>query len=160
MAQVDPIPAGSHTLTPHLLVRGAARAIDFYKAAFGAEELGRMLMPDGKLIMHAQIKIGNSILMLADETPQARGWGSPESLGSTTVNIHIWSEDVDKAFARALATGAQTIMAPTDMFWGDRYGKLVDPFGHQWSIATHVKNLSREEIEQGAREFMARMAAK
>jgi len=160
MSSVKPIPPGSHTLTPHLVVRDGARAIEFYKQAFGAEERGRMLTPDGKAIMHAQLKIGDSVVMLADEVPQMRGWMSPAAYGGTTVCIHMWSEDVDRAYARATAAGATPVMAPMDMFWGDRYCRVVDPFGHAWSIATHVKDLSFEEMEQGGREFAAEMCAK
>jgi PhnB protein len=147
--QIKPIPEGFHTITPHLVVKGASQAIEFYKKAFGAQELGRMPGPDGKSIMHAHLKIGDSHLFLNDEFPQM-GCRGPEIGTRSPVAMHLYVEDVDSAFTTALAAGAQSIMAPEDMFWGDRYGKLVDPFGHEWSLATHKLELTPEEIRQGA----------
>jgi PhnB protein len=143
--QVKPIPEGFHTLTPHLVVKGADKAIDFYKKAFGAKEVGRMPGPDGKTIMHADLIIGDSHLMLVDEFPDM-GCLGPQSVGGSPVSIHIYVEDVDTFFKQALAAGAQEKMPLTDMFWGDRYGMVADPFGHTWSIATHKEDLTVEEI--------------
>ena len=153
----SPIPPGFHTLTPHLALRGAAEAIDFYKKAFGAEELSRMAMPDGKLILHACLKIGDSHLFLVDEMPFSTSYRSPQSLSGTSVTIHIFCEDVDALFDRAVKAGAKVTMPPMDAFWGDRYGRLKDPFGHEWSIATHQKDLSPAEIEAAGKEAMAHM---
>jgi len=147
--RVKPIPSGFHTLTPHLVVKGASRAIDFYKKAFGAQEIGRLTGPDGKSIMHANLKIGDSHVFLVDEMPQM-GCRGPESIGATPVTIHMYVEDVDAAFGKAVAAGAQVRMPVADMFWGDRYGILTDPFGHSWSLATHKEDLSPEEIGKRA----------
>lgn len=142
---VKPIPDGMHSLTPHLICANASDAIDFYKRAFGAEEVSRLTMPDGKL-MHAMLRIGNSALMLMDENP---AWGAkgPVALTNSPVSIHLYVEDVDAAFARAVAAGASVKMPPGDMFWGDRFGALTDPFGHSWSIATHIKDVSPEQAQ-------------
>jgi len=147
--RVKPIPSGFHTLTPHLVVKGASRAIDFYKKAFGAQEIGRLTGPDGKSIMHANLKIGDSHVFLVDEMPQM-GCRGPESIGATPVTIHMYVEDVDATFGKAVAAGAQVRMPVADMFWGDRYGILTDPFGHSWSLATHKEDLSPEEIGKRA----------
>jgi uncharacterized glyoxalase superfamily protein PhnB len=143
---VKPIPDGYHTLTPYMTVRDAARAIDFYKKAFGAVERGVMKGPDGK-VMHAELKIGDSVFMLADEFPEY-GALSPQSTGGAGMGLHIYLEDVDSAFDRAVQAGANVEMPVSDMFWGDRYGKLADPFGHKWSIATHKRDLSPEQMEE------------
>ena len=146
---VQAIPEGMHTITPHLICKGAADAITFYTKAFNAVELGRMPGPDGKLI-HAMLRIGDSPLMLVDEFPE---WGSksPATLGGTPVAIHLYVADADAAFAQAVAAGATVRMPLADMFWGDRYGVVIDPFGHQWSIATHIKDMSPQEMaEAGA----------
>jgi PhnB protein len=149
-AQVKPIPEGMHSVTPHLVCAGAAEAIDFYKKAFNAVELGRMDGPQGKLL-HGAIRIGDSMVMLADEFPD---WGSlgPKSLKGSPVTIHLYVEDVDAFTARAVAAGAKITMPIQDMFWGDRYGKLEDPFGHQWSVSTHVRDVSPEEMQQAAQK--------
>lgn len=141
---VKPIPEGMHSVTPHLVCRGAADAIEFYKQAFGALEQGRLPGPDGKL-MHALIRIGDSAVMLVDEFPE---WGSlgPTSLKASPVTLHLYVEDVEATVARAVAAGARITLPVDDMFWGDRYGRIEDPFGHQWSIATHIRDLSPEEI--------------
>lgn len=152
---VKPIPAGYHTLTPYLTVRDAPRAIEFYKQAFGAQERGVMKDPGGK-VMHAELIIGDSIVMLADEFPQA-GVVSPQAIGGSASGLHIYVEDVDSAFDRAVKAGGIVEMPVTDMFWGDRYGKLKDPFGHKWSIATHKADLSMEEMDRGMKEAMAQM---
>lgn len=154
---VKPIPTGYHTLTPHLTVRGAARAIEFYKRAFGAKELERMPGPGGTNIVHAELKIGDSIVFLADEFPDM-GARAPESLGGTTGSLHLYVKDVDAAFARAVAAGAQVRMPVSDMFWGDRYGKVVDPFGHEWGLGTHKEDLTPAEIGKRAQAFFAQMS--
>lgn len=150
--QVQPIPAGYHTLTPYLIVRGAAHAIEFYRRAFGAEEVCRLPGPDGFSIGHAEIKIGDSHVMLADEDPQY-GTKAPPSSGGTSVSLHMYVADVDAAFQRAVDAGATARMPPTDMFWGDRYGKLVDPFGHEWGLATHKEDVTPEEMARRAQTF-------
>jgi PhnB protein len=143
---VKPIPDGMHTVTPHLVCAGASDAIEFYKKAFNALELTRMPGAQGKL-MHAAIKIGDSVLMLADEFPE---WGSfgPKSLKGSSVTIHLYVENVDAFVAQAISVGAKITMPLDDMFWGDRYCKLEDPFGHNWSIATHVRDVSLDEMKQ------------
>jgi PhnB protein len=146
---IKPIPEGHHTLTPHLVVKGASEAIEFYKKAFGAEELTRMPGPDGKTIMHAALKIGDSRLFLVDEFPQM-GCVGPLSLGGSPVVIHVFVEDVDTLFNQAVSAGAEVRMPLVDAFWGDRYGQLVDPFGHKWSLATHKEDLTPEEISNRA----------
>lgn len=146
---VKPIPEGVHTITPHLVCAGAAEAIEFYKKAFNAVEIHRVPAPGGKL-MHAAIRIGDSMVMLVDENHE---WGikGPKTLNGSPVTIHMYVEDVDATFAQAVAAGATPGMPPQDMFWGDRYGMVVDPFGHNWSVATHVKDMSDEELQQAAK---------
>jgi uncharacterized glyoxalase superfamily protein PhnB len=135
-----------HSVTPHLVCAGAADAIEFYKKAFGAVEEARLPGPGGK-IMHAMLRIGDSAVMLVDENPE---WGmlGPKSLKGSPVTIHLYVEDADAFAARAVKAGAKITMPLDDMFWGDRYGTLVDPFGHQWSVATHVRDVSMEEMQQ------------
>jgi uncharacterized glyoxalase superfamily protein PhnB len=152
---VKAIPEGYHTLTPSLTVRGAERAIEFYRQAFGAVEKSVMKGPDGK-VMHAELRIGDSLFALADEIPQF-GSLSPQSIGGTGTGLHIYVEDVDSAFDRAIKAGATVEMPVSQMFWGDRFGKLVDPFGHKWSIATHTRDMSAEEREAAQSEFMKQM---
>jgi PhnB protein len=147
--RINPIPEGHHTLTPHLVVKGASEAIEFYKRAFGAEELARMPGPDGKGIMHAALKIGDSRLFLVDEFPEM-GCVGPQALGGSPVTIHIFVEDVDAIFNQAVSAGAEVRMPLMDAFWGDRYGQLIDPFGHKWSLATHKEDLTPEEISKRA----------
>jgi PhnB protein len=147
--QIKAIPEGMHSITPHLVIKGASQAIDFYKKAFGAQERVRMLCPDGDSIMHAQLRIGDSALFLVEEMPEMGSRG-PQT-GGSPVTIHLYVEDVDSAFNAALAAGAKQIMPPADMFWGDRFAKLVDPFGHEWSLATHKEDLTPEEIGQRAK---------
>jgi len=150
MSQVKPIPDGMHTVTPHLVCAGAAEAIEFYKKAFGAVEMGRVPGPQGKLV-HAMIRIGDSAVMLVDEFPEWGGFG-PKSLKGSPVTIHLYVDNVDAAVDRAVAAGAKITMPVADMFWGDRYGTLEDPFGHHWSVATHVRDASPAEIEEGAKK--------
>ena len=142
-----PIPDGMHALTPHIVCAGAADAIAFYRKAFGAAELARLEGPGGKL-MHAAVRIGDSVLMLMDEFPE---WGTlgPKALKGTPVTLHLYVKDVDAEMERAVAAGATVTMPVADMFWGDRYGQVQDPFGHRWSIATHTRDLSPEEIRKG-----------
>ena len=151
MPAAKPIPNDMHSVTPHLVCAGAADAIEFYKKAFNAIELGRLAGSQGKL-MHAMIRIGNSPVMLVDEFPE---WGSfgPKSLKGSPVTIHLYVEDVDSVVARAVAAGAKVTMPVADMFWGDRYGKLEDPFGHQWSVATHLRDVSEEEMRQAMQKM-------
>ena len=156
---VSPIPPGHHTITPYLMLRDPAAAMEFYKKAFGAIELVRMLMPDGKSIMHAAMKIGDSIFFMATEGP-GMPMASPETAGTTTVALHLYVPDVDASFAKAVAAGATVAMPPMDMFWGDRFGKVTDPFGHHWSIATHVEDLSPEEMCKRGAEAMKNMDKK
>lgn len=143
----QPIPPGLRTLTPHLIIKDAARAIDFYKKAFGAEEMMRMPMPDGR-IMHACLKFGDSTLFLCDEFPEHDCGVSPMTLKSAHATMHLFVEDVDQAYQRALDAGAKATMPPQDMFWGDRYGTLMDPFGQPWSLATHKEDLTTDEIKK------------
>jgi PhnB protein len=148
------VPQGFHTLTPHLVVRNADQSIEFYKKAFGAEVIGDVArMPNGK-VMHALLRIGDSNLMLNDEMPEM-GALAPASGSPSSVTIHFYTPDVDAAFQRATSAGAQVKMPLADQFWGDRYGVVTDPSGHQWSIAAHVKDLSPEEIHRSMRETMA-----
>jgi PhnB protein len=151
-----PIPAGYHTVTPYLTVKGGGQAIDFYTRAFGAQELERMPGPDGKTVMHATLKIGDSMVMLSDESPQA-STRSPQTLGGSTVHLFLYVPDVDAAFKRAVDAGAKTTMPPADMFWGDRFGKVTDPFGHEWGLATHKEDLSPDEIRKRGQAEMAKM---
>jgi PhnB protein len=146
--QVKPIPDGMHSITPHIVCKDAPAAIEFYKKAFGAIDAGQMLAPNGKLI-HGMIRIGDSAVMLAEETPE---WGavSPLTLKGSPVTLHLYVDNADAAFERAVAAGATSVMAPADMFWGDRYGVLKDPFGHSWSIAHHMRDMSPEEMQAGA----------
>ena len=148
--QSKPIPDGYHTLSAYLTVRGASDALEFYKKAFAATELMRLPMPDGK-IAHAEFKIGDSIFMISDENPEC-GSTSPETLGGSPVTLHLYVPDVDAVFSDAIKAGAKAAMQPDNQFWGDRMGKVIDPFGHHWLIATHIEDVDLSEIP-------ARMAA-
>ena len=149
---VKPIPDGYHTVTPYLVVNGAAEAIEFYKKAFGATELMRMPGPDGT-VMHAEIKIGDSPIMLADENPEM-GFRGPASLGGSPVGILIYVEDVDALFAQAIAAGGKEQRPLADQFYGDRSGTLEDPYGHVWTVATHVEDVPPEEMGKRFEEMM------
>jgi uncharacterized glyoxalase superfamily protein PhnB len=149
---VKPIPEGMHTVTPHLTCAGASDAIEFYKKAFGAIEMARMPGPGGKL-MHAMVKIGDSPVMLVDEFPEWGGTG-PKTLKGTPVTIHLQVTDADAMFKSAVDAGATVKMPIADMFWGDRYGVVIDPFGHSWSIATHIKDMTPEEMTQAGKAAM------
>jgi PhnB protein len=144
---VKAIPDGYHSITPYLICKGASKAIEFYTRAFGAKETVRMPGPEGR-IMHAEVKIGNSMLMLADENPE-RGAVAPQTgTLARSASIMLYTDDVDATFKRALDLGASSIQTPTDMFWGDRMGNLMDPFGHQWAIATHKEDVTPDEMQK------------
>jgi len=152
------VPEGYRTVTPHLTIRGAAEAIEFYKKAFGAVEIRRSPGPDGKL-MHAEIQIGDSRILLNDEFPEM-GAFSPSALKGTPVTMHLFVEDCDGVFEKAVKAGATVAMPLADQFWGDRYGLLVDPFGHRWSVASHLKDMTPEQMRAAAEEAMKQMAKK
>ena len=156
---VKPIPEGHHTITPHLVVKNGAQAIEFYKKAFGAEERFRMNTPDGKSIAHAQLKMGDSLFMLADEFPQMNSL-SPESIGGSPVSMYVYVENVDAFFNQAVSAGATVLNPVMDMFYGDRWGYIKDPFGHLWSIATHKNDLTPDELKKAAEKAFAEMSAK
>ncbi len=151
MQKPKPIPDGMSAVTPHLVCAGAAHAIEFYKKAFGAVEESRLPGPDGR-IMHAQIRIGGAAVMLVDEMPE---WGAlgPKALKGSPVTLHLYVDDTDATVARAAKAGAKVIMPVADMFWGDRYGQVEDPFGHHWSIGTHVRDVSTEEMVEAMRKM-------
>lgn len=153
----QPIPAGHEHLIPHLVFDSCSDAIEFYKKAFGAEEVSRVPAPDGKRMMHAEIRIGNSFLFMADDFPEYCGGNasSPTALKGTPVTIHRYVPDCDAAIRRAVDAGATLLMPAADMFWGDRYGAITDPFGHKWSLATHIKDLTPEEVQAGMEEAFA-----
>jgi PhnB protein len=155
MAKAQAIPKGYHTVTPSLFVAGAAKAIDFYKKAFGAEERMRFPSPDGT-IMHAEILIGDSVIMLADEMPEQGGRG-PKSFGGTPVNFFIYRDNVDAEWKRAIDAGATPITPLADQFWGDRAGCVEDPFGHRWWLGQHVQDLSPEELQRAAESYFSQM---
>ncbi len=155
--QTKSIPSGLHSVTPTLTVQDAGQAIDFYKRAFGAEERMRFPTPDGKGIMHAEVKMGDSIIFLSDERPEM-GCRGPQSLGGSPVGFFLYVDDVDHIFNRAVSAGAKSEGPVSDMFWGDRCGQLTDPFGHKWTVATHKEDLTPEEIGKRAQDFFAQMA--
>ena len=156
--RATPIPKGMTTVTPHLVCGNCADAIEFYKGAFGAVEIGKQLMPDGDKVIHAMIRIGDSVVMLVDEFPE---WGAvgPITLNGSPVTLHLYVEEVDAFVDRAGWAGATVTMPVQDTFWGDRYGKLEDPFGHKWSVATHIRDVEPEEMERAARECFGSMGA-
>ena len=156
-AAVKPIPDGYHSITPALTCRDAARAIEFYKAALGAQEIMRMPGPDGK-VMHAELRIGDSVLFVADEYP-GMSVAPSASAPNTGSYLFLYVENVDSVFNGAVSAGARVVMPVTDMFWGDRYGKITDPFGHQWGIATHVEDVTPEEMERRSAAWAAKAAA-
>jgi PhnB protein len=153
----QPIPEGYHTVTPYLAVDGAAEAIEYYKKAFGAKERMRMEVPGGK-IGHAEIEIGDSLVMLSDPFPQA-STRAPTELGGTSGGVFLYVDDVDAVVKRAVDAGATITMEVADQFWGDRFGSITDPFGHLWSIATHVEDIPPEEMAERAKEAMAAMSS-
>jgi PhnB protein len=154
--KVEAVPKAYGSVTPALAIRGATDAIAFYVKAFGAKELSRMPGPDGKL-MHAEIRIGDTIVMLGEEAP-GMGSPSPQTLNGSPVSLMLYVKDADAVFARAVAAGAKPVMPPADMFWGDRYGAVTDPFGHRWSIATHKTDLTPKQVKKGMDEWLASMA--
>ena len=156
MPDVKAIPEGYSTVTPYLFIKGAASAIDYYKEVFGAQEIMRMIAPNG-LIGHAELRIGDSMVMLSDENPQ---WGtkSPQTLGGSATSLHVYVEDVDAVVHGAVDAGAQLIRPVKDQFYGDRSGSLLDPFGHIWSVATHIEDVSPEEIEKRMTAAMSQAA--
>lgn len=152
MPQSKPVPEGFTTVTPHLICAGAAEAIEFYKKAFGAVEQSRLPGPDGK-VMHAEMRIGGSAIMLGEEAPE---WGAlgPKALKGSPVTIHLYVDDAEECVERAVKAGAKVTMPVADQFWGDRYGKVEDPFGHHWSVATHVRDVSEAEMMEAMRKMM------
>ena len=150
----NPVPEGQHTVSAHLTVKGATKAIDFYKKAFGATEHHRFDGPGGA-IMHAALKLGDSLFFLNDEMPMPGGGKSPQSIGGTPVTINLYVADCDKIYKQAIAAGAKQVMPLEDQFWGDRYGVVDDPFGHRWAIATHKEDFTNEELAQRGKDFMA-----
>jgi PhnB protein len=147
------IPDGYDALIPSFIVRDAAKAIEFYKDVFGATELMRMPYPDGSKIVHAELKIRDHVMMLGDENPQMGAVAPQPNSPPPPTSVMLYVDDVDKTFNQAVAKGAKSMMPPMDMFWGDRYGKFVDPFGHLWGVATHKKDVSAEEMTKGAQEW-------
>ena len=153
-----PIPDGFHTITPSLTVSDAAKALDFYKQALGAQEIDRFVSPDGKSVMHAQLKVGNSMVMLGGEFPPH--CLSPKARGGTSVSLYLYVENADAAFERAVKAGCTVQMPIMDQFWGDRCGRVEDPFGHQWVLASHKQDLTKDQIAANAKAFFANMAKK
>ena len=155
MAQVKGVPDGMHTVTPHIVCAGAANAIEFYKKAFGATEMMRMPGADGRL-MHGCVKIGDSMVFLVDEMPE---WGAlgPKARKGTSVTIHLQVEDVDAVVKQAVDAGATVVMPVADMFWGDRYGQVEDPFGHRWSVATHIRDMTPDQMREEMNKAMSAM---
>jgi len=157
MNEVKPIPEGFRTVTPGLTVAGCTVAIEFYKKAFGAEELSVMPAPDGRSVWHAELRIGDSVVMLSDEMP-GMSPQPPSREHHSPVSFYLYVPDCDSAFERAVAAGAEPLSPVSEMFWGDRLGQVVDPFGFRWTLATRVKNLSQEEMRRAGEEFAKQMA--
>lgn len=155
--KVQPVPAAYGSVTAHLVLRDCSRAIAFYEKVFGAKLLSRMASPDGKT-MHAEIRVGDTIVMLGDEAPQM-GFRSAETIGDTPAGLMLYVKDCDAVFERAVAEGARPLAPPSDMFWGDRYSQVVDPFGHRWAIATHKVDLTPRQMAAAAAEWMAKASA-
>ncbi|MFB3818904.1 MAG: VOC family protein [Candidatus Methylomirabilales bacterium] len=153
MSSAKPVPAGHRTVTPYLTVKNGAKALEFYKKAFGATETFKLMMPDGRL-GHGEIRLGDSLIMLSDEFPE-HGGASPERLGGSPVSIHLYVEDVDAFFNRALAAGAKQRKPVMDQFYGDRSGQLEDPFGHLWWVATHKEDVPMEELQKRLQGMLA-----
>ncbi len=151
------IPEGFHTVTPMFMFKDTRKAMAFYQRAFGAQELYAMPGPDGKGVMHAELRVGDSIIMMGDEHQQ-EPCKSAETMGGSPISFYVYVENVDAAFARAIEAGAEARMPVQDMFWGDRVGTVLDPFGYSWMLATHIKDLTTQEIRQGAQDAFARMA--
>jgi PhnB protein len=157
--KIKAVPEGMHTITAHLVIKGADKAIEFYKKAFGAQQHGGVFRgPDGK-VGHAELRIGDSRIMLADEFPGAGHASSPQTLGGTTTVLNIYTDKVDQLFDQAVKAGATVTMPLANQFWGDRYGQVKDPFGHAWALGQHVEDVAPEELERRGREAFAKMAA-
>jgi PhnB protein len=154
--EVKPIPAGYHTITPALVVSDAAKAIDFYKSALGAEALEIAKTPDGKIV-HSILRIGDSQIFVNDEFPEM-GARSPHSFGGSPISLYLYVDDADAWFKRAVEAGAAATMPVADMFWGDRFGSVTDPYGHSWGFSTHIKDLTPEEMAKASDDFFSRMA--
>ena len=153
-----PIPEPFRSITPHLTIKDADKAIDFYQKIFGGQIINQMFWPNGK-IMHAKVKIGDSIFMLHEETAGAdKGDPAPTTIGGSPVSLHVFVDDVDATFNRAVEAGAKAVFPPTNMFWGDRWGRLVDPFGHRWDLATHVEDVAPADVEKRQKDFCNQMA--
>jgi PhnB protein len=157
MGTVDPIPQGMHTLTPGLVFRDCGKAIEFYQKALGAQEVSRMVAPDGKSIWHAELRIGDSVFYLGDEMP-GMGRAAPTASSPSPVTMWLYVKDCDSAYRQAMGAGAKSTMEPADMFWGDRCGGVADPFGYLWSFATHQKDLTETEMRRAGEEFARSMA--
>ena len=156
MNDVKKIPDGYHSITPMLIVKDGLKAIEYYKKVFGAIDKGTMMMPDNKSVAHAELMIGDSKIMLSDEFPKMKSL-SPTSIGGSPVSLYLYVEDVDKTFNLAVTEGGKSLFPVQDRFYGDRHGTIQDPFGHIWSIATHVKDLTKEEMKKAAEEAFSKM---
>ena len=154
--KVKAVPKGFRTVNAYLTVDSGTRALEFYRKAFNAKELARMMYPDGQRLAHAEMKIGNTIVMISDEAPE-RGVRSPKSFGGTGLRLVLYVRNCDRVYKRALKAGATSLMEPADMFWGDRWSEVQDPFGHRWEIATHKEDVSGEEMGRRSQEFFAKM---
>ncbi|HEY7507491.1 MAG TPA: VOC family protein [Nitrososphaera sp.] len=154
--KVSPIPKGYHSVIPSITVKNAEQAIEFYKKAFGAKEKGKFYMPNTRTILHAELRIGDSAVMLNDEMPEMKAL-SPPSVGGPSSSLYVFVNNVDKVFDQAVRAGATPAMPVMDVFWGDRMGQLVDPYGHVWMLATHKKDLSKKQVEKAGAEFFASM---
>lgn len=157
MSKIKKIPDGYHAITPSLIVKDGIKAIDYYKKVFDAKDKGTMMTPDGKSVAHAELEIGDSKIMLSDEFPEMNCL-SPASIGGSPISLYLYVEDVDKTFNLAVSEGASVLYPVADQFWGDRHGSIKDPFGHIWSISTHVKDLAEEEIKKAAAEAFSKMS--
>jgi PhnB protein len=155
MNEVKKIPDGYHSITPMLIVKDGLKAIEYYKKVFGAMDKGTMMMPDNKSVAHAELMIGDSKIMLSDEFPEMKSL-SPTTIGGTPVSLYLYVEDVDKTFNLAVAEGGKSLFPVQDRFYGDRHGSIQDPFGHIWSIATHIKDLTEEEMKKAAEEAFSK----
>jgi len=156
MNEVKKIPDGYHSITPMLIVKDGLKAIEYYKKVFGAMDKGTMMMPDNKSVAHAELMIGDSKIMLSDEFPEMKSL-SPTTIGGTPVSLYLYVEDVDKTFNLAVAEGGKSLFPVQDRFYGDRHGSIQDPFGHIWSIATHIKDLTKDEMKKAAEEAFSKM---
>lgn len=157
MNKIKKIPDGYYAITPSLIVKDGIKAIDYYKKVFDAKDKGIMMTPDGKSVAHAELEIGDSKIMLSDEFPEMNCL-SPASIGGSPISLYLYVEDVDKTFNLAVSEGASVLYPVADQFWGDRHGSIKDPFGHIWSISTHVKDLAEEEIKKAAAEAFSKMS--